>query len=461
MNRGSGGFKGKSQPPMEIGFDVDREGEARTSPLSVTPLTAPDDSSASTTLMEQVLARGNLRAALQRVVSNDGAPGVDGRTVGELKVYLVTAWPEIKERLRAGTYVPGPVRAHAIPKAGGGERILGIPNVLDRLIQQALLQVLQGSWDATFSEHSYGFRPGRSAHQAVERARGYVAAGRGIVVDVDLEKFFDRVNHDVLMDRVARRVTDKRVLKLIRGFLNAGMMANGVVMQRHEGTPQGGPLSPLLANLLLNEVDRELERRGHAFVRYADDLNVYVATPRAGERVMQALIRMFARLQLKVNTGKSAVAPVAERQFLGFRLVAGEGEVRALIAPQARERLRERVRTQTRRTTGRTVLDVIADLSRYLRGWSGYYGRADETHFWRDTFGWIGHRLRALLLRQWGNPQRAYQRARQLGASDRMARGVAVHQRRWWYASSRPMNAIVTTRHLLDWGLYDLRCHAR
>lgn len=450
-----------SQPPMKIGLEAERRGEAPTTAVSVLPEAAPDQVNASTTLMEQVLTRENLLAALHRVVSNGGAPGVDGRTVGELRGYLKAEWPMVKAKLLAGDYVPSPVRAKAIPKAGGGERLLGIPTVLDRLIQQALLQVLQGYWDATFSEHSYGFRPRRSAHQAIERARGYVAAGRAIVVDVDLEKFFDRVNHDVLMDRVAKRVTDKRVLKLIRGFLNAGMMADGVVMDRFEGTPQGGPLSPLLANLLLDEVDRELEKRGHAFVRYADDLNVYVATPRAGERVMQTLIRMFERLKLKVNQSKSAVAPVAERQFLGIRLVVREGEVRALIAPKAQQRFRQRVREQTRRSVGQSPEQVIADLSRYLRGWSGYFRITRHKSFWFDAFGWIGHRLRALLLKQWRTPQRTYQRARQLGATDRMARAVAHHQRRWWYTSSRPMNAVVTQRHLLDWGLYDLRIHAR
>lgn len=448
-----------SQPPMKVGLDERCEGEARTATSRVALAMAPDESKSSTTLMEQVLSRENLFAALKRVVSNGGAPGVDGRPVEDLRSYLKLEWPRIKTQLLAGTYKPDPVRGKAIRKPDGGERLLGIPTVLDRLIQQALLQVLQEQWDATFSDHSYGFRPKRSAHQAIERARGYVAAGRGMVVDVDLEKFFDRVNHDVLMDRVAKRVNDKRVLKLIRGFLNAGRMADGVVIERHEGTPQGGPLSPLLANLLLDEVDRELEKRGHALVRYADDLNVYVATPRAGERVMQTLIRLLDRLKLKVNASKSAVAPVEQRQFLGIRLVECAGQVRALIAPKAQQRFRQRVREQTRRTVGRSIEEVIADLSRYLRGWSNYFRIAHQTYFWRDAFGWIGHRLRAILLKQWRT--RTCQRARQSGASDHAARAAAHHRRRWWYTSSRPMNAIVTQRHLLEWGLYDLRIHAR
>lgn len=451
----------EKQPAAEAALAPEAHDEVARDRASVESGTACVTDTASTGLLEQVLSRENLIRALQRVVSNAGAPGVDGCTVEELKSQLRRDWPGIKAALLAGIYVPSPVRQVLIPKPNGGERRLGIPTVLDRLIQQALLQVLQAQWDPTFADASYGFRPGRSAQQAVERARGYVAAGRVVVVDIDLEAFFDRVNHDVLMGRVANRVSDKRVLKLIRAYLNAGIMADGVVSARVEGTPQGGPLSPLLSNLLLDEVDRELEKRGHCFVRYADDCNIYVRSQRAGERVMAQMTRLLDQLRLKVNTAKSAVAPVGERQFLGFRLVAEDGGARALIAPKAEGRFRERVRELTPRHGGRSLRAVIADLSRYLRGWAGYFRHAEERWFWRNAFGWISRRLRMLLLVQWKTPARTYQQARRLGGSDHAARSAAHYCRRYWHTARRAMNAIVTTRHLLDWGLYDLRQHTR
>lgn len=416
-----------------------------------------DDTAA---LMEEVLTRENLLLALKRVLSNKGAAGVDGMSVEQLKPYLKVHWAKIKAQLLAGSYEPQPVRCAMIPKAGGGQRMLGIPVVVDRLIQQALLQVLQARWDGSFSESSYGFRPGRSAHQALAAAKAYVDAGRGIVVDVDLEKFFDRVNHDLLMGRVAKRVSDVRVRRLIRGYLNAGIMADGVVIERAEGTPQGGPLSPLLANVLLDEVDRELERRGHCFVRYADDCNIYVASPRAGARVMEQVTKLFGRLKLKVNAAKSAVAPVQERAFLGYRLVPGSSGTQLVVAPKAQRRFRERVREHTRGNAGRSLRRVIEELSVYLRGWAGYFRLSVGGSSWRRMAGWVGHRVRAIVLRQWRTSANAYRQARRLGASDHMARAVAHHRRRWWFTSGHAMNAVVSRSQLTAWGLYDLAQHA-
>ena len=284
-----------------------------------------DERLGSSDLMEQACERRNLQAALKRVRQNAGSPGIDGMTVEELSGHLRVHWPRLREELLAGRYRPQPVRRVTIPKPGGGERELGIPTVLDRFIQQALLQVLQPLFDPTFSDASYGFRPGRSAHDAVRRAQAYVQEGRSFVVDIDLEKFFDRVNHDMLMGRLAKRIADRRVLRLIRRYLDAGVLANGVVMERHEGTPQGGPLSPLLANVLLDEIDKELERRGHAFVRYADDLNVYVRTQRSGERVMTSLRRLFAKLKLRVNEAKSKVTRATAPQVPRLLVLGGQG----------------------------------------------------------------------------------------------------------------------------------------
>jgi group II intron reverse transcriptase/maturase len=332
--------------------------------------TSGNERSGTSGLLEEALARPNLWAALKRVRQNRGSPGIDGMTVEELPAHLRANWIGLREQLLAGTYQPQAVKGQLIPKRGGGERQLGIPTVLDRFIQQALLQVLQPRFDPTFSEHSYGFRPGRSAHQAVRAAQQLVQQGRRWVVDVDLEKFFDRVNHDVLMGRLACRIEDRRVLGLIRRYLEAGMMLDGVVVERQEGTPQGGPLSPLLANALLDEVDKELERRGHAFARYADDCNVYVRSQRAGERVMELLRRLFARLHLRINESKSAVARVWKRKFLGFSFwVAKGGRVCCRVARAALTAMKDQVPNLTRRNGGLSVKQVAKRLGVYLRGW--------------------------------------------------------------------------------------------
>ena len=351
-------------------------------------------------LMEEVCERENLKEALQQVKSNKGSAGVDGITVNQLTGYLKQHWPVIREQLLNGTYEPKPVRRVEIPKPDGGVRKLGIPTVLDRFIQQAVMQVLQRQWDSTFSEHSYGFRPGRSAHRAVAEAQQYIAAGYGWVVDLDLEKFFDRVNHDKLMGQIAKRVEDKRLLKLIRAFLNAGVMENGLVSPSVEGTPQGGPLSPLLSNLVLDELDRELERRGHRFVRYADDCNIYVHSQRAGQRVMAKVTRFIRRrLKLKVNEAKSAVARPEERKFLGFS-ISNDGSERR-IAPKALLRCKQRLRELTRRTRGVSLEQMIKELAAYLRGWKGYFGFCQTPWTLRNLDYWIRRRLRSMIWKQW------------------------------------------------------------
>lgn len=388
-------------------------------------------------LMARVVERSNLARAFKRVRQNRGSAGSDGMTVDELGPYLREHWPRVREALLAGTYQPSVVRHHQIPKMGGGVRALGIPTVLDRFIQQAVLQVLQPRFDPSFSESSYGFRPGRRAHDAVCQAQRYVQSGRRWVVDIDLEKFFDRVNHDVLMGRLSQRIADRRMLALIRRYLAAGMMANGVVQERHEGTPQGGPLSPLLANVLLDDVDKELEQRGHRFVRYADDCNVYVRSKRAGERVMEALVGLYAELRLHINTDKSAVARVWDRQFLGFSFWAAPGRVvKRRVAPETLTRMKDRVRQITRRTGGRSLRQVIAELRSYLVGWKAYFRLADTPRIFADVDKWLHRRLRMLVLKQWKRGRTIYPEVQRRGVSGAALWIAARYGRSWWHVAA-------------------------
>lgn len=383
-------------------------------------------------LMIRVVERSNLIRALERVRKNQGSAGIDGMTVDELVPYLREHWSGIREALLAGTYQPNAVRQHQIPKPDGRVRTLGIPTVLDRVIQQAVLQVLQPRFDPTFSEASHGFRPGRKAHDAVCQAQRYVQSGRRWVVDIDLDQFFDRINHDVLMGKLHHRITDRRVRTLIRRYLAAGMMTNGVVHERSEGAPQGGPLSPLLANVLLDEVDKALERRGHCFVRYADDCNVYVRTPRAGERVMQALVGLYATLRLRINSTKSAVAPVWERPFLGFRFwETSDGGIKRAVAPSALRKMHTRIRAITARTGGRSLGQVATELRRYLVGWRAYFRLADTPEVFAQVEQWLHHRLRALQLKQWKRGPTVFRALRRRGVPYRAAAKAARLTGRW------------------------------
>jgi group II intron reverse transcriptase/maturase len=403
----------------------------------VSVATQGDERSGASGLLERALERTNLQAALKRVRSNKGSPGIDGMTVDELPDYLREQWPKIREELSTGRYRPQEVRRQEIPKSGGGSRELGIPTVLDRFIQQALLQVLQPLFDPSFSKHSFGFRPGRSAHQAVRAARGYVEEGRRIVVDVDLSKFFDRVNHDMLMSKLAKRIEDRSMLRLIRHYLEAGVMVNGVAVERHEGTPQGGPLSPLLANILLDEVDKELERRGHVFARYADDCNVYVRSRRAGERVMALLRRLYTGLRLRINEEKSAVDSAFRRQFLGFVLWMAPGKVvKHRVSSKALGRMKDRVRQLTRRTRGRSMEQIASDLRSYLTGWKAYFRLAATPRVFNDLDQWIRHRLRAVQLKQWRRGRTIFRELRARGLSLALAARVAANARRWWRNSA-------------------------
>lgn len=410
------------------------------------------------TLIEQVVRRENLVAAHARVVRNGGAPGVDGMTVDELMPYCRQHWARIREQLLSGTYVPQPIRRVEIPKSDGkGVRMLGIPTVLDRFIQQALLQVLSPIFDPTFSDASYGFRPGRSTHQAVQRARTYIATGHRWVVDVDLEKFFDRVNHDVLMARVARRVKDKRGLLLIRRYLQAGMMEGGLVSPRTEGTPQGGPLSPLLSNILLDEWDRELERRGHRFVRYADDCNVYVRSKAAGERVLASLERWLRqRLRLRVNRDKSGVARPWTRKFLGYS-VTWDRAARLRVSPAAVQRLKTKLRGLLRQGRGQRLADIVTDLTLATRGWVVYFRLAEVKASFEHLDQWLRRKLRCVVWRQWKRPRTRYRKLRQHGLDEARARASAFNGRGpWWNAGASHMHAAMPNATLRQLGLLSL-----
>ena len=385
-----------------------------------------------------------MAAAWKRVKANRGSAGVDGLSITDTAEYLKAHWPRIRESLLDGSYRPAPVRRVQIPKPAGGVRELGIPTVTDRLIQQAVLQVLQPLIDPTFSEHSYGFRPGRRAHDAVLRARQYVQDGYRTVVDVDLEKFFDRVNHDILMHRLARRIDDKAVLRLIRRYLEAGIMDGGLVVERHEGTPQGGPLSPLLANVLLDDVDRELERRGHRFVRYADDCNVYVRSQRAGERVLEGLRRLYERLHLKVNDSKTAVASVVGRKFLGYAFWCSPGgQIKCAVARKAVQTYKQRIRWMTRRSSGRSLAEVAQRLRAYMPGWKAYFRLAQTPGVFRELDQWLRHRMRALQLKHWRRGKTMYRELMAMGASKEDALRIAVNSRRWWRNSRMALNRVM------------------
>jgi RNA-directed DNA polymerase len=387
-------------------------------------------------LMERVCERENLNRAYKRVKANKGAPGIDGMTVGELYGWLVEHKEEMVKLLLDGSYEPQPVLGKEIDKPSGGKRRLGIPTVVDRLVQQAILQVLEGIVDPTFSESSYGFRRGRNAHQAVKQAAEFVAEGRNIVVDVDLAKFFDRVNHDMLMARVARHVSDKRLLQIIRRFLEAGMMWDGVCVERYEGTPQGGPLSPLLANLLLDDLDKELERRGHRFCRYADDCNIYVRTQKAGDRVLRSVTRFLEEeLRLRVNQGKSAAAPVQERQFLGYRIL---WDGRLVIAPRSLERAKRRIRQITRRNRGISLEQMIGKLNSYLTGWVTYFRYAAcKTHLQRLD-EWIRRKLRCVRLKQRKRAKSIADFLQSLGVPEWSAWILALSGKGWWRKAGAP-----------------------
>jgi len=433
----------RQKTQLELAFIVRPPGEtadrANKGPEVSVAERSTESPAMSVQLMEEILERENLKKALKRVQSNKGAPGIDGMTVDELPDYLREHWPAMKAQLLAGTYRPQPVRRVEIPKPNGGTRNLGVPTVVDRWIQQAVLQVLQRQWDPTFSEHSYGFRPGRSAHQAIAQAQRYVREGYTVVVDLDLEKFYDLIVHDRLMARIAGRVTDKRVLKLIRAFLKAGVaLESGLVSPTEMGTPQGSPLSPLLSNLILDELDQELERRGHRFCRYADDVNIYVRSERAGQRVMESISGFITRrLRLRVNAAKSKVVPASECEFLGFSFTQGPARKRC-IGPKALRRVKERIRELTRRTRGASIRQVVADLARYLKGWLAYFGFGEARRPMEDLDSWIRRRLRCLIWKQWKVFRRRRRGLMERGIEEAPASQTAARSRGCWSTSNVP-----------------------
>ena len=444
-----------------LDFSCSPTGEARKAERegseSLRTMSAPESPARTDRIMEEIVERENLKEALRRVKANKGAPGVDAMTVDQLGDYLKQHWQTIREQLLSGTYRPKPVKRVEIPKPDGGVRKLGIPTVLDRFVQQAVMQVLQQQWDPEFSDHSYGFRPGRSAHQAIAQAQRYIAAGCSWVVDLDLEKFFDRVNHDRLMAQIAKRVYDKRLLKLIRAFLDAGVMENGLLSPSLEGTPQGGPLSPLLSNVVLDELDRELERRGHRYVRYADDCNVYVRSERAGHRVMRSITRFITqRLKLKVNETKSAVARPQERKFLGFSFTEAP-EIKRAIAPKALTRFKDKIREITRQAKGISIETTVRRLATYMVGWRGYFGFCETPEVLIGLVRWVRLRLRCALWRQWKTPRRRRAALLQLGVRPQLAANTSGSGRGPWYlARSKALSVGASNAYFRSLGLPSL-----
>jgi len=387
-------------------------------------------------LLERIVERRNMLRAMNRVIANKGAPGIDGMTTSQLKGYLKRHWRKIKQDLLNGDYRPLPVRRKEIDKPDGGVRLLGIPTVLDRCIQQAIAQVVEQIWDPTFSECSYGFRPGRSAHDAVSTAKGYLLDGYTHVVDMDLSKFFDRVNHDRLMSRLATKVRDKRVLKLIRRYLTAGTMIGGLVSPGIEGTPQGGPLSPLLSNSVLDELDKELEKRGHKFVRYADDFRIYCKSLKAAERVDRSIKRFIAvKLKLKVNEEKSAVSRPWLRKFLGFTFISMCGQTKIRIHRKTISRFKARVRELTDRNSGKSLDWIIKELNQYLIGWWNYYRLTEARHIFKSLKVWIVRRLRCLVWKQWKNPRTRVRNLEKLGISHKNAMLCGNARKKYWRMS--------------------------
>ncbi|MRR35152.1 group II intron reverse transcriptase/maturase [bacterium] len=409
-------------------------------------------------MWEQVWEKGNLTAAMKRVESNGGAPGNDGMTVKDLRGYLKENWLEIRAAIESETYKPSPVRRVEIPKPDGGKRMLGIPNVIDRLLQQAIAQVLTPIFERKFSPSSYGFRPGRSAHNAILKAQEYTQGGYEWVVDIDLEKFFDRVNHDMLMARVAREVKDKRVLKLIRAYLESGVMVNGVVMETEEGTPQGGPLSPLLSNIMLDDLDKELEKRGHKFVRYADDCNIYVKTQRAGERVMGS-VREFLekKLKLKVNPKKSKVDKAQRVKFLGFSFYKHKGEMLIRVASRSLERFRDKLRRQTRRTRSGKLEEIIREINTYIVGWIGYYRQANTPSVYEELDGWIRRRLRQMIWKRWKRGTTRYRELVKMGVPRWRAQEGAGGTSPWHMAATPVINQALSNGYFRDLGLRSIK----
>jgi group II intron reverse transcriptase/maturase len=405
----------------------------------------------TSSLLDRILSRENMLMALKRVVANKGSHGVDGMRVDELRPFIVEKWQLVKQKLLEGRYEPSPVRRVEIPKADGGVRLLGIPTVLDRLIQQAIAQELSKNYDPTFSDNSYGFRPNKSAKQAILKAKGYINAGNRIVVDMDLEKFFDKVNHDILMDRLSRKIKDKRLLKLIRKYLESGIMINGVKINSDEGTPQGGPLSPLLANILLDEVDKALEERGHKFCRYADDLNIYVSSKKAGLRVMRSIKKMVeGKLKLKVNESKSAVDLVSKRKFLGFSFYFGKGGVNIRIHGKSYERFKERIKELTNRNTGISMDFRLKKLNEYTVGWLNYFGVAKATEKMREYEKWIRRRLRACIWKQWKKVKTRFNNLIKLGLPRYKAWEFANTRKGYWRISNSPILSTTLNNQYLE-----------